>query len=148
MILIPLPIRKCLFACWFGATSAPSDLMYFQLNLTYILRFLPLLPRAKLPCTSNIPCIKSHIHFLSLTSFIQGIRPGPRLLLIFRNKLILYCEVLWAPRPTPKLEDRPLSAVHDCLFNMFAATIHMWRPSPPSATWGRAMPCWEGAHLT
>jgi len=26
--------------------------------------------------------------------------------------------------PKPKLEDHPLSAVHDCLFNLFAATIH------------------------
>jgi hypothetical protein len=29
---------------------------------------------------------------------------------------------LLAPRPTPKLEDHPLSAVRDCLFNIFAAT--------------------------
>jgi hypothetical protein len=27
-------------------------------------------------------------------------------------------------------------------------TLHIWRPSPPSATWGRAMPWWEGTHLT
>jgi hypothetical protein len=53
-----------------------------------------------------------------------------------------------APRPTPKLEDHPLSAVRDCLFNIFAATLHIWRPSPPSATWGRAMPWWQGTHLT
>jgi len=33
-------------------------------------------------------------------------------------------EELLAPRPTPKLEDRPLSAVRDCLFNIFAATLH------------------------
>jgi hypothetical protein len=40
------------------------------------------------------------------------------------------------------------SAVRDCLFNIFAATIHTWRPSPPSATWGRAMPWWQGTRLT
>jgi len=34
-----------------------------------------------------------------------------------------YREVLLAPRPTPKLEDHPLSAVRDCLFNLFAATL-------------------------
>jgi hypothetical protein len=28
---------------------------------------------------------------------------------------------LLAPRPTPKLKDHPLSAVRDCLFNIFAA---------------------------
>jgi hypothetical protein len=35
---------------------------------------------------------------------------------------------LLAPRPTPKLQGDPLSAVRDCLFNIFAATHHNWRP--------------------
>jgi hypothetical protein len=36
-----------------------------------------------------------------------------------RNKLIFfYGEELLAPRPTPKLEDHPLSVVRDCLFNI------------------------------
>ena len=30
--------------------------------------------------------------------------------------------------PNPQLEDHPLLAVSDCLFNMFAATLHNWRP--------------------
>jgi hypothetical protein len=32
---------------------------------------------------------------------------------------------LLAPCPTPKLEDHTLSAVRDCLFNIFAATLHI-----------------------
>jgi len=36
-----------------------------------------------------------------------------------------YGEQLSAPRPTPKLEDHPLSAARDCLFNIFAATLHI-----------------------
>jgi len=32
-----------------------------------------------------------------------------------------------------------LSAVRDCLFNIFAATLHIWRPCPPAATRGTAM---------
>jgi hypothetical protein len=55
---------------------------------------------------------------------------------------------LLAPCPTTKLEDHPLSAVRDCLFNIFAATLYICRPSSPSATWGRAMPWWRGTHLT
>jgi len=35
---------------------------------------------------------------------------------------------LLAPRPTPKLEDHPSSAVRDCLFNLFAATLHIGWP--------------------
>jgi hypothetical protein len=85
---------------------------------------------------------------LSRSSFIQGIWPFPRLLMNFRNKLIFYDEELLAPCPSPKLEDHPLSTVRDCLFSIFVATLHIWRPSPPSATWGRAMPWWQGTHLT
>ena len=29
------------------------------------------------------------------------------------------------PRPTSKMEDHPLPAVRDCLFNIFAATLHI-----------------------
>jgi hypothetical protein len=48
----------------------------------------------------------------------------------FRNKLIFYDEKFLAPRPTTKQEDHPLSAVRDCLFNIFAATLH---PQPEDA---------------
>ena len=42
-----------------------------------------------------------------------------------RNKVCFYDEELSTPRPTPKLEDHSLSAVRDCLFNIFAATLHI-----------------------
>jgi hypothetical protein len=47
---------------------------------------------------------------------------------------IFYGEGLLALAQTPKLEGHPLSAVRNCLFNIFAATLHIWRPSPLSAT--------------
>jgi hypothetical protein len=43
-----------------------------------------------------------------------------------------------ARRPTPKPEYYPRSAVVDCLFNLLPATLHMWRPLSPLATWRRA----------
>jgi hypothetical protein len=49
-------------------------------------------------------------------------------IILFRNIVIIYGEELLAPRPTPKLEDHPLSAVRDCLFNVYAATLHNGRP--------------------
>jgi hypothetical protein len=52
----------------------------------------------------------------------------------FCNKLTFCGEELLAPCPTPKLEDYPPSAVRDCLFNIFAATFHIWRAASPSAT--------------
>jgi hypothetical protein len=68
---------------------------------------------------------------------LQKIGPGPRLVHMFRNIILVYGEELLTPRPTPKLEDHPLSAVRDCLFSVFAATIHNWRqflhPEPEDA---------------
>ena len=43
---------------------------------------------------------------------------------IFHN-MGFHGEALLAPRPTPKMEDHPSSAVRDCLFNLFAATLHI-----------------------
>jgi hypothetical protein len=118
------------------------------LNLPYILIFLPHHPEQTCPIyTSNILGTKSHVHFLALMSFIQRIYPGLRLLVNFLKKLIFYDEDL-VPSPTPKLVDHPLSVVRDCLFNIFAATLHIWRLSPPSATWGHTMPLWQGTNLT
>jgi len=49
------------------------------------------------------------------------------------------------------MEYHPLSAVRDCLFNTFSATLDMWRPYPPSATRERALsktppPCPTHSH--
>jgi hypothetical protein len=55
----------------------------------------------------------------------QSICPGLRLSTwTFCNKIQLHGKELLAPRPTPKLESHPLSAVCDCLFKIFAATLH------------------------
>jgi hypothetical protein len=60
--------------------------------------------------------------------------PYPTFLVISRNKLNFYGEELLDPHQTPKLVDHTFSAVSDCLFNIFVATLHIWRLSPPSAT--------------
>jgi len=47
-----------------------------------------------------------------------------------------YREGLLAPRPTPKLEDHPSSAVRVCLFNLFAAILLIggrFSPQPEDA---------------
>ena len=48
----------------------------------------------------------------------------------FCNKLGFYRLRLLGPCQTLKLEDHPLSDVRDCLFNMFAATLHTGVSSP------------------
>jgi len=44
---------------------------------------------------------------------------------MFCNVAIVYGEELLAPCPNPKLEDHPLSAVNDSLFNISTATLHI-----------------------
>ena len=44
---------------------------------------------------------------------------------MFCNIVSFYCEDLLAPRPSSKLEDQLFSVVRDCLFNIFAATLHI-----------------------
>jgi len=42
-------------------------------------------------------------------------------------------ESMWqlsAPQPNPELKVHHLSAVHECLFFIFAAILQIWRPSP------------------
>ena len=51
--------------------------------------------------------------------------PGLSHMYLFYNKASFYGEVFLAPCPTPKLENHPLSAVRDCLFHIFAATLHI-----------------------
>jgi hypothetical protein len=55
----------------------------------------------------------------------------------FRVRGFSCCFVIWlnfygeeflATRPIHRLENNPLSAVRDSLFNIFAATLHIWRP--------------------
>jgi hypothetical protein len=53
-----------------------------------------------------------------------------------------------APRPTPK--DHPLSAVRECVSNIFAATLHIWQPflhpQPGDAPCRGDRPTYHGLH--
>jgi hypothetical protein len=44
---------------------------------------------------------------------------------MIRNVIRFYGEELLAPRPNPKLQNHSLSAVRDCLSNIFAATLQI-----------------------
>jgi len=44
---------------------------------------------------------------------------------MLHNETSFYSEELLETCQTPKLEDHPLSAVCNCLFNIFAATLHI-----------------------
>jgi hypothetical protein len=65
----------------------------------------------------------------------------------FRNFIRFYGEELLAPRPTPKLEDHPASAVRDCLFNISADTFQI-RGRSSIRTLGTRHAVVTGTHLT
>jgi hypothetical protein len=98
------------------------------------------LPCSQEPATGPYP--ESQTKHFSLPRSFQRIRPIPRSRVKFREMLIFYDEALLAHCPATKLEGHPLSATRNCLFNIFAATLHIWGPSPSSAALGRAMPWW------
>ena len=108
-------------------------------------------------CQQSLPCARSAVHvspshFLKLTFQVPNVKSifhclfctkelfqVPNFVKCFVTLLSFYGEELLAPRPTPKLEDHPLSAVCDCLFSIFVATLHIWRPflhpQPEDAPW-------------
>jgi len=44
----------------------------------------------------------------------------------FATNCYFYGQGLRSHRPSRKLEDHPSSAVRDCLFSIFSATLHIW----------------------
>jgi hypothetical protein len=46
-----------------------------------------------------------------------------------------------------KLFESPFETIPNHSFGI-KVTLHIWRPSPSSATWGRAKTWWQGTHLT
>jgi hypothetical protein len=57
--------------------------------------------------------------------YSQEPAPVPRPCVTCRDKLVLYGEELLAPRPTPKVEDHPLSAVRDSSFSILTSTLRL-----------------------
>ena len=72
--------------------------------------------------------VKKFPHFMETKVSLQHSQvpnPGMRLQITFCNMIRFYSEKFFSPYPTPKLEYHPLSAVRDCVFNIFAATLHI-----------------------
>jgi hypothetical protein len=65
------------------------------------------------------------------------------LAIIFSSHAIILILFYIAPLSTSNLQDHPLLAVGDCLFNIFPATVIICMLSPPSTTRGFAMPWWQ-----
>jgi len=67
----------------------------------------------------EFPTCSSEINFNIILSLFQN---SVKFCGSFRNRLAFYFEESLAPHPICNLEDHPLSAVRNCLFNTFAGT--------------------------
>ena len=83
--------------------------------------------------------IKFHIYCIYIS-----MRSG----VTFHYMLIFYCEELLAPHPIPKPEEHPLLAAHNYLFNIFAATLKINRPSPAPTTCRCTRLWWQGPNTS
>jgi len=81
------------------------------------------------------------------TASYQKINPSLVLCAVFRIMVTSYVEKLLASQTNPKLENHLLLAVCYCLFNTFAAALHIGGVFS-SGTWGRAMSWWQGPLIT
>ena len=61
-------------------------------------------------------------------SHSQGLNP------VLRPCVAFLYEDSFSSHQSPKLEDHSWLAVHDCFLNIFAANLHIWRPTPPYVT--------------
>jgi hypothetical protein len=98
-------------------------------------------------------CTYFIVHIVSICLFwilqpLQVIVSSPRPCIIFRNKVVCYGEELLAPRPTPNLEDDPLSATRNCLIKIFAYTFNIWGPCPPIPNTSTRHAAVTGTHTT
>jgi len=101
---------------------------FFCMNilLTYLLTYF-LTPRCRvflekltgLQLVKKFPAFHENRRFITAPTSVRHLSQACE---CFQTEFF-YREGLLAPRPTLKLEDHPLSAVRDCLFNIFAATL-------------------------
>jgi hypothetical protein len=93
--------------------------------------------------TAYIPCSKFNIHILSLRSFIQRIRPGPRLFWKFLNKLIFYGKPHAQPpswRTTPCRSSAAAYSVYSQQSSIAGGHVYIWNPMTSHAVVTRDPP--------
>jgi len=108
--------------------SLPLDPILSQPNSVRCIH--PYLPKVHLTLQRLLMFqVPNLIFFFPSLRSCQTITPGLRRFETFRNHETFLQWGVLSPTPNPKLKDHPLSDNHDCLFNIFAATLHTQRTS-------------------
>jgi hypothetical protein len=99
----------------------PIWLLALPLNLTYIFTVHSKLSLGSPPYTNSLQSIIKISYLYSIAWVVYPKNPS-KLVALF-----LWWRVV-TPGPASKQDYHPLSFVRGCLFNIFAATLHSWRP--------------------
>jgi hypothetical protein len=130
----PITNKLCSLNCWyysvvynksfpiddfhsFSIVKSISPSFYIMPSFSHISSCIP--TKSNLNLANAVATVISEPCLYWLLTFLVQRQLNP-----LHNKASFYSEEL-APRPTPKLEDHSFSAVCDCLFNIFTATLHI-----------------------
>jgi hypothetical protein len=131
MIFISFSIEKIIIPCPYCASFVPPNLLHTHYLVNSLAAAIsePALYRL---LTFRVPNLMSLFRCLGRIEVSVQVRGF--VCEHFVTKIRFHGKLL-APRPTPKLEDHLLSAVRDCLFNIFAATLplNIFRWNIPSS---------------
>jgi hypothetical protein len=118
--------------------------LYPSPNITYFMLLNPSWQASSFAAAQEFPSTlqKPEAHYN-----VQKNPPIPSDLYAISLQLYFLRRGVDGTRPNSQAGGPPLLTVRDCLFSIFAATHHSWRPSSPLATWGYAMPWWQGTSL-
>jgi hypothetical protein len=97
---------------------------HLSLSWTKSIHSMPPHPTSR----KSILILSSHLRLCHCLGCNEESVRFQRPLCLIRNMVKFTRWGVFASRPTPKLEDHPLSACGDCLLNVLAVTLHMWRP--------------------
>jgi hypothetical protein len=92
----------------------------------------------------DIPRSISKIKFC-VVSFPR-ILPSPRPCVTSHNMVMFIVRIYCTLTQLPVWRITPCWLFIIVLFSTFAPTLHIWRPSSPSTTWGHTIMWWESTH--
>ena len=112
----------CVYTVSGKCVAAGTADRYYSTDITNTY-LLPTRSRVLLEKLTGIQLVNKFPAFYGTRRFITAFTNA--FVCTLPNKIRFYSEVLIAPYPTPKPEDHTLSALRDCLFNIFAVTLHI-----------------------